>query len=118
VLDRHDVDAGRQRAGRVDVIGPLVATDPVMDLDRVRGARLRVEERDDLAAARGGGQVVGEGRDAAATRRVGGNESSPNDGVSPLEPTGAGCPERRTGLALASRAAVADRVEPMPDDRS
>ena len=39
---------------------------------------------DDLAAADRRGQVVGEGRDPAAARRVGGDEGGPNDGGAPL----------------------------------
>ena len=53
-------------------------------------------EGDDLAAAGAGGEVAGEGRDPAASRRIGGDEGSPNDGV--LLSVGARALERSRGV--------------------
>ena len=53
VLDRDEVDASRQGAGGRAVVVALVATDQVMDFDRVRAASLGRDEGDDLAAADG-----------------------------------------------------------------
>jgi len=57
--------------GGVQVVEPLIATDPVVDLDRVGRGLLGWVEGDDFTPAGGDGQVLGEGGDAAATRRVG-----------------------------------------------
>ena len=43
-------------AGGVSVVGALVPPDPVMDLERVGGAVLGVEQGDDLAATGGRGE--------------------------------------------------------------
>jgi hypothetical protein len=79
VLDRDDVDAVTDGAGSVTVVSALIATDPVMDLEWVGDAALGVQEGDDLASARRAGEIVGERGDAAAARRVGGDESGPDD---------------------------------------
>jgi hypothetical protein len=85
VLDRDDVDAVVQRAGGAEVVGRLVLPDPVMDLGGIERRLLgRVEDRD-LATAGGCRQVVGEGRDATAARRVGRNEGGLDDQLGPLE---------------------------------
>ena len=79
VLDRHDVDAAIQVPGGAEVVGRLVLTDPVVDLQGIGRTALRVDEGGDLPATGCGGEVVGEGGDAAAARRVGGNERGSND---------------------------------------
>ena len=85
VLDRDDFDASRQCSGGVRVVGALVTSDPVMDLEGIRRAAFGWEQDGDLAIARGGRQVAGEGRDAAPTRRITGNERGPCDDVGPLD---------------------------------
>jgi hypothetical protein len=67
------------------VIGALVAADPVMDLEGKGCAALGWEQDGDLAIARGGCQVAREGRDAAPTRRIAGNERGSCDDVGPLD---------------------------------
>ena len=81
VLDGHDIDAVSQRSGDTEVVGGLVATDPVMDLGRVSKHVCRRMQRDDLAGTSDPAQVSGEGGDAAAAGRVGGDECGPDDGV-------------------------------------
>ena len=83
VLDRDDVDASAQSAGGADVVAVFVLADPMVDFDRIRGRLLRRIEDDDLTAVAVCRQVVGEGGDAAVSRRVGGNKGSANDGVAP-----------------------------------
>ncbi len=99
VLDRDDVDAVRQGPGRLDVVGGLVAADAVMDFHRVGDAALGRDDGDDLAAARRSREVVREGGDAAATRRIGGDEGSSNDDGSPLDRVGAARDRGRSGVA-------------------
>jgi hypothetical protein len=70
VLDRHDVDAVVQRAGSSEVVGVLVLPDPVVDLGRVERRLLGWVQDRDLPATGGARQVMGEGRDSAAARRV------------------------------------------------
>jgi hypothetical protein len=83
VLDRDDVDASAQSAGGADVVAGFVLADPMVDFDRIRGRLLRRIEDDDLTAVAVCRQVVGEGGDAAVSRRVGRNKGSANDGVAP-----------------------------------
>ena len=53
MLDRDDVDAAIDGSGDLQVVGRLIASDAVMDLDRI-GRRLPGGmEGNDLAAARG-----------------------------------------------------------------
>jgi hypothetical protein len=79
VLDGDDVHAAVQGLRRVQVVGALVLADPVMDLEGIgRSLAVRVQDRD-LTLAGGRSQVPGEGRDAAAAGRVGGNEGGSND---------------------------------------
>jgi hypothetical protein len=59
----------------------------VVDLGGIEGRLLRGVEDGDLTAAGGRRQVVGEGRDAAAARRVGRNEGGLDDQLCPLEPS-------------------------------
>jgi len=79
MLDRDDVDAALQRSRYLGVVGELVASDPVVDLDRVRRCLLGRMQGDDLAAASRFRKIVREGRDAAAPGRVRGNECSLSD---------------------------------------
>jgi hypothetical protein len=80
VLDGDDVGTRLERAGGSRIVGALVTTDPVMDLEGVRGDWLDGMERDDLAVRRDPAQGAGEGRDPALPRRVGGDEGGTNDG--------------------------------------
>jgi hypothetical protein len=71
VLDRHHVDTGAEGTGGVGVVGALVPTDPMMDLERVRDASSRREQDSDLAITGRRREVVRERGDAATTGRVG-----------------------------------------------
>jgi hypothetical protein len=77
VLDRYDTDAALQGSRHLHVVGQLVASDPVVDLDRVRQGLSGRMEGDDLTTAGRGGQIVGERRDAASSGRVRGGECDP-----------------------------------------
>ncbi len=106
MLDRHDVDTQAQGSCDTLVVGLLIATDPMVHLERIwRGLACRME-RDDFAVARRRRQVVGERCDPAVPRRVRGNECSPYDHGPPL---GSRPPE--TGSAGSVRA------DPPPDHR-
>ena len=83
VLDRHDVGASRDVAGDPGVVTRLVATDPVVDLGRIREVRARSVEGDDLALPGGARESLGERGDAAVARRVGGGEHGAGDDVAP-----------------------------------
>jgi hypothetical protein len=85
VLDRYDVDAVAQRAGGPQVVRGLVLADPVMDLRWIERRLLGGVQDGDLGATGCRRQVVGEGRDAAASRRVGRNEGGLDDQRDPLE---------------------------------
>jgi hypothetical protein len=85
MLDRDDIDACPQGAGRVRVVIALVAPDPVMDLERERRAALGRQEDGDLAVTRRGRQVARIGRDATAARGIRGNESGTSDDAGPLD---------------------------------
>ena len=81
VLDGDHIDAATQRSRDTDVVGGLVAADPVMDLGRVAQHVCRGMQRDDLAIAGRASQVSGEGGDAAAAGWVGGDECGADDSV-------------------------------------
>jgi len=85
MLDRDDLDARPDGGAGVGVVGALVASDPVMDLERKRRTAFGGQEDGDLAVTRRGGQVARERRDAAATRRIRGNEGGPCDDWGPLK---------------------------------
>jgi hypothetical protein len=85
VLDRHDVGAIAQGAGRAHVVGRHFLADPVMDLGWVERWVVAGVEDGDLAAARRGREVTRERGDAAASRWVGGDEGCSNDERAPLE---------------------------------
>jgi hypothetical protein len=70
MLDRNDVDAALECSRDLGVVGELVASDPMVDLDRVRRCLLGRMQGDDLATAGRFSKIVREGRDAAAPRRV------------------------------------------------
>src|SRR5204862_2006777 len=84
VLDRDDVDTPVQRLGGGDVVGAFVLADAVVDLVRIGRLRSGMVEHGDLSRpVRGRGEVTCEGRDPAAARRVGRDESCSNDDETP-----------------------------------
>ena len=83
VLDRDDVDTPAKSAGGADVVARFVLADPMVDFDRIGRRLLRRIQDDDLTAVAVCRQIVGEGGDAAVSRRVAGNKGSPDDGVAP-----------------------------------
>lgn len=74
MLDRDGVDAVAEGPCRSCVVGSLVATDPMVDFQRVGQSVLTRVESDDLPIARRRREILGEGGDAAAPRRIGGDE--------------------------------------------
>ena len=78
-LDRDDLDARGEGAGRAGVVRSLVPPDPVMDLERKGRSALRREEDGDLAVTGRGCQVAREGRDAATPRGITGDERGSRD---------------------------------------
>jgi hypothetical protein len=96
VLDRCDVDTAAELSGDPAVVGPDILADPVMDLRRVVEPAPAAIEGDDLVVTGGEAQIAREGRDAAATGWVGGDESDAGDGVAPIE---AGASRRSPGAA-------------------
>lgn len=74
MLDRDGVDAVAEGTCRSCVVGSLVATDPMMDFQRVGQSVLTWVESDDLPIARRRREILGEGGDAAAPGRIGGDE--------------------------------------------
>jgi hypothetical protein len=90
-----------ERASGAGVVGALVTPDPVMDLEGVRGDRLRGMERDDLAIGRDPAQLAGERGDAALARGICRDERDAGDDSSDRRGRGAGKkkngPSRRTG---------------------
>jgi hypothetical protein len=70
-----------ERAGRAGIVSRFVAPDPMVDLRRVPRLVVRRVERHDLTPARDCGQVMREGGDPAAPRRIGRDEGGSDDGT-------------------------------------
>jgi hypothetical protein len=85
MLDRDDIDARPEGASGLGVIGALVASDPVVDLERERRTALGWEQDGDLAVTCRGRQIARVRRDTTAAGGIGGNESGPWDDVRPLD---------------------------------
>jgi hypothetical protein len=81
VLDRDELYARAECAGGVRVVRSFIAPDAVMDLEREGRAAFGWEQDGDLAVARRGRQVACERGDAAAARRIAGNERGTCDDV-------------------------------------
>jgi len=85
VLDRDDIHAGAEYARRAGIVIALVASDPVVDLEREGRAALGRQEDRDLAITRRGCQVARVGRDPVAAGGISGDECCPSDDAGPLD---------------------------------